>query len=126
MPIFVEVSTRESVAAKAPRRWREQYGDRPEFRFFDGRTVAEMMPRIDALGAAPTPEDVVRVLNKSWVSTDSCDACGSDDSGPRLLLSVEHDGSDRSMRLCEVCGQRLRAAITRALAKFPSDGGTHG
>jgi hypothetical protein len=117
MPIHVDTQTSESVAARAPARWLAHYSD-PSFRFFDGRTAGEIAPLVEALKAAPTPENVARVLNQSWVRTDNCDACGSDDGGPRVCLTADHDSSDRSMCLCEVCAHRMRAALSRALAKI--------
>jgi hypothetical protein len=67
-----ELITQEQVAAKTAERFRQQYG--PNFGVYPWGDSAEILKQLEALGPAPTVEQV-EALVPGWTRI-ACDECG--------------------------------------------------
>lgn len=120
-PILI---TRESLAAGAAERWREQYEDywtseRPALGVgLRGKSVInsrDTYERLVALGATPDPDDVDGVIgNTSWTTSPRCDGCGRIGTGPRVMVGAESDYESPTACLCVDC-------VKAALATFENE-----
>lgn len=105
--------TRESRAATAAGKWREQYHSGGEWKLYpkvDGKGTYD---RLVALGPSPKPEAVIRVIgNDSWVRTPECDACGWDDGlAPRIMVGQPPDYESNTACLCFACVKEVAALL---------------
>ena len=94
---FISRQTRAAGAAKA---WITQYGT-------DRDGVAK---RIEALGAAPDPDEVNNIIgNDSWTYL-KCDECGQDVDFV-VECGQEPDYESSTARLCGECVRRAMAIV---------------
>ena len=98
--------TRQKKAANAAKQWRGAYWSQADgWTAYGtdkrGRDVTHGM--IEALGAAPDPDDVDAIIgNGSWTST-SCDECGAHDGRPVVELGAEPDYESSTATVCGEC-----------------------
>lgn len=119
-PILI---SRESLAAGAAERWREQYEDywtseRPSLGVgLRGRAVInsrDTYERLVALGPTPTPDDVDRVIGNSWTTPPKCDACCGRTMSPIVRVGDEPDYDSHTAHLCLDCATAAVAAFAGA------------
>lgn len=113
------VITRESCAAGATKRWKDQYGpERNNGRWyvaFDKRDRSAVYERLLALGPAPKPDEVDAVVgNSSWTDTPRCSECDSTDNAPRVRVGEEPDYESNTAWLCLSCAENAVAMLRSA------------
>lgn len=70
-----DLTTASEVSASAPRRFAEQYKDKPDtWRFAQGHEIGETRKALAAI-AAPTPSAITAVLGDGWAKPQ-CHWCG--------------------------------------------------
>lgn len=111
-------SERELVRTVAER-WRKQYGRDPSG-IFGGRDKAVILRQLEALDVeTATAGDVAAIIgNKSWVSPDACDECGTA-SWSNVQVGQEPDYESATATLCADCLRKALALAEGAIAAQP-------
>ena len=94
--------TRKIRALGAAALWHGQYFTNGEWRYNEtGRDREKKYIKLKELGTDPTPEQVAKVANESWVCV-TCNECGrSVDAG--VLLGEDPDNESCTAMACKDC-----------------------
>jgi len=116
----MRIITMHSQAAATAERWKAQYYDAGKDMWNPTAThqSGAIYEQLVALGPAPDPADVVRVIgNDSWIDTGRCAECwvsGRDPwrtLEPRLRIGREDPNDNASTLLCFTCVRSARTLI---------------
>lgn len=78
--------------------------------YFGTGNSEDTYKQLVALGEHPDPEDVIKVLNASWIVIH-CDGCGK--SKPEVVIVGEPaNWESATARLCEECAREALALFT--------------
>lgn len=103
----MELVTRKGRAAQVSAKWAEQYRD-DNTALPNGRTKAEVLVLLWALGPTPDPDEVDEIIgNGSWTSV----RCGECDARPDEVVRVgeEPDYESATAYLCRWCAGNVVA-----------------
>lgn len=107
--------TRETLAASAAARWREQYRYRAQDRHQQtGRALKK-------LGQCPTPDDVDEVIgNDSWTQVPTCSECRKDPTDFVVEVGEKEDYESRTAFLCGACiGELAKFSLKDTIGEAP-------
>lgn len=99
--------TREYMAKRALEKYNSQYpvGRNYTHCRFD---VEESRKKLEGIGSSPTPEQIVEILNDSWVTPPKCYECESENI-PVVMLGEAPDYESCTTWICENCAIKARA-----------------
>lgn len=113
----MKVSTERDRVEDVRPRWRAQYLDHygPDWRFWDGRTVAEVWAALEALPwPSVTAADVARVIgNDGWAGNQKCHECNGEFP---IIIEVGQppDYESHTAQLCRGCVAKALEMIDRS------------